>query len=85
MTPAETRYRLADLRHRVARARLLLQLAADDRDPPASLADLLTFAKQIGDESAADSVAAFRAAMTSELQTAEAELRRLTGKDEAPC
>ncbi|HEV8647785.1 MAG TPA: hypothetical protein VGR01_19700 [Burkholderiales bacterium] len=73
MTPAE-RYRLADLRLRVARAQLLLEVAAADRDPP--LADLLTFAKQLGDgdEFAVDSVAAFRAAITSELQTAEAEL-----------
>jgi hypothetical protein len=74
MSPAETRYRLAGLQLRVARAKLLLQLAAADHDPPASLANLLTFAKQIGDQSVADSLSAFRASQLDQLCAAQAEL-----------
>ena len=83
MTPDETRYQLADLRHCVARAKLLLQLASADHDSPACLADLLTFAKDIGDgdECAADSVTAFRAAQEEIVRTAQAELDRLAGLD----
>jgi hypothetical protein len=76
MTPAETEYRRAYLTVLVARARLLLQVSGADRD--CSLADLLTFARVVGDESVADTVAAFRAAMQIELDSAQAELNRLT-------
>jgi hypothetical protein len=73
------RYERAGLHLRIARARLLLQLARGrgaDR-----LADLLTFARQIGDCTAADNLAAFSAAMAEELRTAQAELDRLDGRD----
>lgn len=75
MTPAMRRYQHAALQERIARAQLLLQLAGADRG--ACLADVLTFAHQIGDETAADSVAAFRVAQLEQLQTAESELNRL--------
>lgn len=60
-------------RVRIARARLLFQIARDD----AALGDLLQFARVVGDESAADSVAAFRAQQEDALQAAQAELDRL--------
>lgn len=67
--------RLAELRERIARARLLHQIARDG----VALADLLTFARVVGDETEADSVAAFRAAQTDLLQAAQAKLDLLTG------
>ena len=67
------RYEAAVLRERVARARLLLQLASDCDD--SQLADLLAFARQIGGRSpAADTLAALRAAIGEELRAAQAEL-----------
>lgn len=81
MTPAmqryEQRYERSGLELRIARARMLLDLAGKvDAD---RMADLLTFARDIGDESVADSMAAFRSAQTEQLQAAQAELDRLTG------
>jgi hypothetical protein len=76
MTSAKRGYELAGLRLRVARARLLLQLAdgrGDDRLP-----DLLTFAGQIGGRATADNLAAFFAEQEEELRTAQAELDRLS-------
>lgn len=64
------RYRRADLKLRIARARLLRQIARDD----VSLADLLTFARSIGDRTVADSVSAFRSAQDKVLKVAQAEL-----------
>jgi hypothetical protein len=75
MTPAMRRYRHADLRLRIARAQLLLGLAAGDRD--SCLTDLLTFAGQIGDCTAADTLAAFRASLEDVLRAAQRELDRL--------
>jgi hypothetical protein len=70
------RYEAAVLRARVARARCLLQLARDG----GALEDLLTMARLFGGcPPAADSLAAFQAAMGEELQAAQAELDRLTG------
>lgn len=69
MTPAR-RFALADLHLRLARARLLLQIARD----PDRLADLLTFAGEIGDCTAADSLAAFRAAQNDVVRVAQAAL-----------
>ena len=74
MTPAKIEYRRADLRHRVARAQLLHQIAR----PEVKLSDLLTFAGQLGDDTAADTLAAFRAAQAEQMQAAQAELDRLT-------
>lgn len=84
MTSAMRRYERAGVQLRIARAELLLQLAdgrGDDRLP-----DLLTFAAQLGDLTAADSLGAFRAQQAENLRDAQAELDRLTGTDEAqPC
>lgn len=70
-------YRRADLRHRIARARLLRQIARDD----VALADLLTFARQLGDEAVADNLAAFRRAQDDALLAAQAELGLLIEPD----
>lgn len=64
---------LADLRHRIARAQFLLQIARDD----APLSDLLTAASQLGDDTAADTLAAFRAAHADAVQAAQTELEPL--------
>ena len=77
MTPAETECRRAWLRLQIARAQLLLQVSGPDRD--VSLADLMHFAAVVGDESVADTVAAFRAAQEEVMQAAQAELDRLAG------
>lgn len=83
MTPAEKNYQRAGVQLRIARAQLLLQVSGPDRD--ASLPDLVAMAQVLGkgvaEELSADSVPAFRAAMTAELQAAQAELDRLTGTD----
>lgn len=71
------RYREATLRLRIARAQLLLQIARDENRLP----DLLVFAGQLGDRTAADSLAAFRAAQAEALETAQAELARLLERD----
>ncbi len=71
------RYRRADLRHRIARARLLRQIARDD----VALADLLKFAREIGDEAVADNLNAFRQAQDDALRIAQAELGLLTEPD----
>lgn len=80
MTPAERQYHLAGLRLRIARAQLLLQITSDGRNAD-RLPDLLAFAQVLGkgltEGPAADSVPAFRAAITAELQSAQAELDRL--------
>lgn len=73
MTPAERDYQCAGLRLRVARAQLLRQIARDG----VALADLLQFARVVGDDTQADSVPAFRAAMAAKLQLAQVELDRL--------
>ena len=81
MTPAMRRYHEAGLRLRIARAAMLADLAGKiDGD---QLADLLTFARQIGDEIVADSVAAFRAAQEESLRAAQSELDTMhqPGKD----
>lgn len=80
MTPALRRYERAGVQLRIARARLLFQIARDD----AAIADLLAFARVVGDATEADTLAAFRAAQADLLQAAQAELDRLTGPDEAP-
>ncbi len=66
----------ADLRLRIARAQLLLQIARDG----VPLADLLTAAGQLGDDTAADTLAAFRAAQADVMQTCTAELERLSAR-----
>lgn len=73
MTPAMRRYELAGVRLRIARAQLLRQIARDDTP----LGDLLKFARAIGDETAADSLDAFRSAQVEGLQAAQAKLDRL--------
>ena len=77
MTAAMRRFQRAELRLRVARALMLQDLAY--KLQPDQLSDLLTFASQVGDTTSADSLSAFRAAQEDVLQTAQAELRRLTG------
>lgn len=72
MTPAERNYQRTGLKLRIVRAQLLLQVSGPDRD--VSLADLLQFARVVGDETEADSLAAFRAAQVEILRTARAEL-----------
>ena len=82
MTPAMMRYRHSGLQLRIARARLLRQIARDD----VAVGDLIRFARVVGDETKADSLAAFRAAQEDALRAAEAELGRLPGPDEGrPC
>ena len=76
MIPDPHLYQRAVLRERIARARLLLDVAVKVDDD--AIADLLTFARVVGDETEADSVAAFRAAQTDLLQAAQADLDRLT-------
>lgn len=78
MTPAMLRYKRAGAQLRIARAQLLRQIARDD----VALADLLQFAAQIGDRTAADSLGAFRSQQDDALQVAQTELRRLPGPDE---
>lgn len=73
MTTAEHRYERAVLRERIARALLLRQVARDG----VALADLLQFAAQLGDLTAADTLGAFRAQQDDALQAAQAELGRL--------
>ena len=59
MTRAQRRYRRALLRMQLARAELLLRLAAaEDRD----FAGLLAFSRELGLLQSADSLRAFRAA-----------------------
>lgn len=79
MTPAQLEYQRCGLRLIAARARLLRQIARDG----VKVADLLHFARVLGDETSADSLASFRAAQTEQIEAAEAELRRLPGPD--PC
>lgn len=74
MTPAEQRYALAGVQVRIARAQLLRQIARDG----VAVADLLRFARIVGDETEADTLAAFRAAQSDQLQAAQAELDRLS-------
>lgn len=75
-TPGQ-RYRRCAVELRVARAQLLLQLASHSWNAD-RLADLLTFAAQIGDDATAcDTVAAFCAAQTELLRDAQAELELL--------
>ena len=78
MSAATRNYERAGLNLRIARARLLHQIAR----PDVAVGDLLRFARIVGDETQADSLAAFRAAQQDALQAAEADLRRLTGPDE---
>ena len=80
MTSAERNYKRAGVQLRIARARLLHQIAR----PDVALGDLLRFARAIGGETTADSVAAFRAAQAEALQAAEAELCRLPARDTEP-
>jgi hypothetical protein len=75
LTPAERRYERASVQLRIARAQMLLGLAG--KVDPAQLPGLLTFAGQIGDTAAADSLVAFRSAQSDQLQAAQAELDRL--------
>ena len=72
----QLRYRLAAVRLRIARSQLLLQVADgyDDR-----LDDLLLFARQIGDDTAADNLVAFQAAQQACLDEAQRELLSLLG------
>jgi hypothetical protein len=75
MTAAEQQLQLCDQRVRIARALLLLQVSGPDRS--VSLADLVTMAGVLHDETTADSVSALK------LQVAQAELERLeNGKGE---
>ena len=76
MIPDLHLYQRAALRERIARARFLLDVAGQVDDD--AIADLLTFARVVGDETEADSVAAFRGAQTDLLQAAQADLDRLT-------
>ena len=77
MTPAEINCRRAYLRLQIVTAQLLLQVSGPDRD--VRLEDLLSFARVVGDESVADTVAAFREAQEEVMQAAQAELDRLAG------
>ena len=75
MTPAETECRRAYLRLQIARARLLLQVSGEDRD--CSLADLIAFARVVGDEAVSDTVTAFRASQEEALRAAQWELDQM--------
>mgnify|MGYP000235737209 CR=1 FL=1 len=69
--------KITGLRERIARVRLLSQLARDDAD----IGDLLTFAHRLGDTTEADSLPSFRMAQAELLRAARTELRRLNGPE----
>ena len=73
MSPATRQCDLARARLDLARARLLRQIARDD----ALLADVLTFARSVGDPTTSDTLAAFRCAQTEAIRAARAALTRL--------
>jgi len=83
MTPAERNYERAGLQVRIARARLLLDLAGKVDD--GAITFLLDFARDLGDECGVDCVSAFRSAQTEQLKAAQAELRRLLEREARPC
>ena len=70
------RYKRTGVQLRIARARLLSQLASHSWNAD-RLADLQTFARQIGDFTNADTLPAFRVAQEDALRAAQAELSRL--------